>query len=573
KTVKKKDETCRICFSDYTRHGARQPKVLQCCFNVICRQCILSWPERCAFCRSEQRTAVDDLPTMDMRAAVLNELQKVERGNYADLRKAVEDWIIKVQRDACSTEAGQTATEELKSTSVWISNTLSSDLGLPVESPPPDSAAAEILCLGEDLPPFVLTLLDNNKKRNDSSSNSEGLFGDARDFTVDMARKLLWSLHGYCHCDFVVLPCTLNLEEDRIHVAALTNEVNEQLRRSRLYYHGPKRLTAHTLSQIMKATEALAAMSYVPCFLKDLSNSEDWILLLDTDWRNVVSLIIEAIGDKRKTNSESEQTARVTFTADSMFKVKVAMLEAARRLSFTQRVTIVTAALDVKRCIEKLQSQSSTDYKMDLQLSHMFPDALLQLDGSACVIAFGCQAPRGRKYTGNTLEITEYQPKTETEEDDAVEQILAIDDENMENPQLSEKDDAVELKADENMENPQLSEKVAFDFGCVIVMQYSAESARRMAGKEPGIQNVSTGNVSGGIVGANINVSGTGHRLGNTSTTDSHNTITWHSHNVYHAPVGMSRQHYAPAGDAEPMDSGQLPQRKDDRERRKQLET
>ncbi|KAK7480544.1 hypothetical protein BaRGS_00028206, partial [Batillaria attramentaria] len=41
----------------------------------------------------------------------------------------------------------------------------------------------------------------------------------------------------------------------------------------------------------------------------------------------------------------------------------------------------------------------------------------------------------------------------------------------------------------------------AFDFGCVIVMQYSAESERRMAGKEPGGQNISTGNVSGGIVG------------------------------------------------------------------------
>ncbi|KAK7473758.1 hypothetical protein BaRGS_00034981, partial [Batillaria attramentaria] len=431
--------------------------------------------------------------------AVWNKLQKVERGNYADWRKAVKDWIIKVQRDACSTEEGQPATEELKPTSVWISNTLSSDLGLPVKSPPPDSVAAEILCLGEDLPPFVLTLLDNNKN-DDSSYNSERLF------TVDIARKLLWSLHGYCHCDFVVLPCTLNLEKDRIDVAALTKEVNEQLRRSRLYYHGPKRLTAHTLSQIRKATEALAAMSYVPCFLKDRSTSEDWILLLDTDWRNVVSLIIELIGDKGKTKSESEQNARVTFTADSMFKVKVAMLEAARRLSFTQQVIIVTEDRDVQTCIKKLQSQSSTDYKMDLQLSYMFPDrdALLQLDGSACVIAFGCEAPRGRKYTGNILEI-KYQPKTETEEDDAV-----------------------ELIADENMENPQLSEKVAFDFGCVIVMQYSAESARRMAGEQ---QYIRTSNVTGGIVGANINVSGTGHSFGNTSTTDSHDTNISHSHN------------------------------------------
>ncbi|KAK7480547.1 hypothetical protein BaRGS_00028209, partial [Batillaria attramentaria] len=42
----------------------------------------------------------------------------------------------------------------------------------------------------------------------------------------------------------------------------------------------------------------------------------------------------------------------------------------------------------------------------------------------------------------------------------------------------------------------------------------------------------------------NINVSGTGHRVGNTSTTDSHNTSTSHSHNVYHAPVDMSRQNF-----------------------------
>ncbi|KAK7474172.1 hypothetical protein BaRGS_00034580, partial [Batillaria attramentaria] len=286
-------ETCSICRFDLMRHGARQPKVLQCCSVVICRHCIPKLTKTCPYCTRKQDTPVDDLPTMDMKDAVLNELQKVKRDNYADWRKAVKDWIIKVQRDACSTEAGQPATEELKPT-------------------------------------------------------------------------------------------------------------------------------------------------------------RDWILLLDTDWRNVVSLIIEVIGDKRKTNSESEQTARVTFTADSMFKVKVAMLEAARRLSFTQRVTIVTAALDVKRCIDelykpmrsvlirKLKRQSSTDYRMDLRLHHMLPnsDALLQLDGSACVIAFGCKAPMVREHTGNTLEITECQSKTETEEDDAVK---LKDGDNTEKPEPIEK--------------------------------------------------------------------------------------------------------------------------------------
>lgn len=68
------------------------------------------------------------------------------------------------------------------------------------------------------------------------------------------------------------------------------------------------------------------------------------LLFLDEDWRKSLSLLIEKL-------QERNYDLDVTCSIDKQFKVNVALLEAARRLSFTEEVEIISTDERIKRCV------------------------------------------------------------------------------------------------------------------------------------------------------------------------------------------------------------------------------
>ena len=65
-------------------------------------------------------------------------------------------------------------------------------------------------------------------------------------------------------------------------------------------------------------------------------------MLMDPDWRGVVSILIEDL--------TCGQGQPVTYPRNGRVKMKVAVMEAAKRLSFTETVVILTHDEQLQEC-------------------------------------------------------------------------------------------------------------------------------------------------------------------------------------------------------------------------------
>ena len=84
----------------------------------------------------------------------------------------------------------------------------------------------------------------------------------------------------------------------------------------------------------------------IPTTLFSASHQDQaWLLYLDEDWRNVMSLLIEQL-------QQTTCTLTLTWSPATEAKVKVALLEVARRLSFTEEVVIVSKDKQIHNCVE-----------------------------------------------------------------------------------------------------------------------------------------------------------------------------------------------------------------------------
>ena len=63
---------------------------------------------------------------------------------------------------------------------------------------------------------------------------------------------------------------------------------------------------------------------------------------MDPDWRGVVSLLIEDL--------KNSQRQHVTYPKEGKVKMHVAVMEAAKRLSFTETVVIITPNEMLQEC-------------------------------------------------------------------------------------------------------------------------------------------------------------------------------------------------------------------------------
>ena len=84
----------------------------------------------------------------------------------------------------------------------------------------------------------------------------------------------------------------------------------------------------------------------IPTMLFSASHQgQAWLLYLDEDWRNVMSLLIEQL-------QQTTCTLNLMWSPATEAKVKVALLEVARRLSFTEEVVIVSKDKQIHNCVE-----------------------------------------------------------------------------------------------------------------------------------------------------------------------------------------------------------------------------
>lgn len=309
--------------------------------------------------------------------------------------------------------------------SVWMSRSLPVDMNLPVTSrcSLPRTLQALVLCVGR--PAIMLSLytpLDTNSEYETASTSkmrrfeitkeldpdkfsvqdTEAIssrsasslpktrtpaleFEELRMFTFDTSRRLTAHLLDFCHCDFVLLPCVLEYES--FTVEKLQAAVDRQSSASRVWFGAPMELTASDYDSMTMAAEAIVSVSYVPCLLEEAPKDHKvkdypWLLRLDNPWRDLLTLLIERVGGC---------DLQLTFAEATEFKVKVSLLEAARRLSFRERVVLITMDKRIISCEEALKTYTGKEHSPQMKLRIVEkeppvtdPDALrIYMDSSA----------------------------------------------------------------------------------------------------------------------------------------------------------------------------------------------
>ncbi|XP_070175862.1 ankyrin-3-like [Littorina saxatilis] len=232
---------------------------------------------------------------------------------------------------------------------VWASNTLPWDLNIPMTtSPPPLPNFMQAFVICAERPPLLLSLYGKGEYS-----------ADVEDYTRETARLLHWSLLGFCHLDFLVLPCCMTYDELQ-SFADLEKKVKTEMDVVERYFRSPLLLSEFTFSKLKEATTALVGSTFIPCLLEPKKKTEKmWMLLMDKDWTDRVSRLIESLhkGDG------SPQT--VSLRKDNL----IIALEAAKRISFSGEVKVEYTSDSVRDCLQGLISRTKMDFDVLLQLT------------------------------------------------------------------------------------------------------------------------------------------------------------------------------------------------------------
>ncbi|XP_070204009.1 uncharacterized protein [Littorina saxatilis] len=155
-------------------------------------------------------------------------------------------------------------------------------------------------------------------------------------FAAELGRKLIRHLHDFCYNDFTIVLCVIHYAN--FNKESFIDEVKKKSVRAKRYFTGRLELTAPGYDQVKAATLAISAVSNVPCLLPDSERSceKEWLLLLDSMWRNVLSLVIEAL------DPTLHHDIRISCTDNNLDKMVIAVLEASRRWKLSTDMCVTT---------------------------------------------------------------------------------------------------------------------------------------------------------------------------------------------------------------------------------------
>ena len=150
-------------------------------------------------------------------------------------------------------------------TSIWLSETLAVDLGLPMRTPPiPETVQLLVLATRR---PFLLVILFKER-------NHEIYRKKARDYCTEMSQLLTPLVHRFCSEDFALLPCAMS-EED-VTSTELEEEIQQRIDMLGGFYGGPINVSKAAYVELRKAVVLTACTTSIPYHLdmKDLNPNE-----------------------------------------------------------------------------------------------------------------------------------------------------------------------------------------------------------------------------------------------------------------------------------------------------------
>ncbi|XP_070203167.1 uncharacterized protein [Littorina saxatilis] len=231
---------------------------------------------------------------------------------------------------------------------VWISETLPEYFDLPVTTKPPKDVVQAFLA-GVNLPIILLTVCQDVEK--------------AREYANETASALKWRVLDFCHLDFLLLPCVV---PNNFDLNDLEDEIKKQQQKLSWCHGGPTRLDENTFPTMKAATNALAGSTSVPCLLDDNGPEEMETLVMEEEWRD---LMLRRIDELNPPGGHGH-TLRVNLDPVVPFKEKVAEIEAMKRMSVRNLVTVVIPTPDSKldACIRRLKQEVFDRYGVNLQI-------------------------------------------------------------------------------------------------------------------------------------------------------------------------------------------------------------
>ncbi|XP_070204039.1 uncharacterized protein [Littorina saxatilis] len=287
------------------------------------------------------------------------------------------------QRDI--TNVFKNVTGKKRGWSVWISKHLYVDFNLTLDKEDIQVGTIQGFFIGEGMPPCVVTLYDSK----DNMSGHEKM----QEFTGTLAQELDSALHNFCFVDFVILPITISW--DQWTKDTLEREIqNQQDHMEEFFFKGPLEFTKSDFQKVEAAANALTGVSYVPYILSKYQEQEDaefseqdYLILMERQWRHSLSLMIEAL-------SFEDGDCSITYTEENENKAKMAAIEAARRWSLTTNVIFDSHAKQ-----NDLSSAVETNLQTEMHLTMHTP--MEPRDESAKFIFLDCDdvtVPRVAKW-------------------------------------------------------------------------------------------------------------------------------------------------------------------------------
>ena len=195
---------------------------------------------------------------------IVYQLNKCFSGDKENKLKSVLDEWQKIKR--------------CKRSKIWVSDTLMADLNLPFFNYTPKfPGLVQAFFLGEGLPAFILTVYNKAKSTDQDAQSTdpstscqspkhEEQKAEIHKVTVSAIKLLRWCLLDFCHCKFVILPLTLDIES--LSVDSLTEELKQRKCQFRRYYDGDLCLKVGTYKTLVSAAIALFGSSFLPYLLE-----------------------------------------------------------------------------------------------------------------------------------------------------------------------------------------------------------------------------------------------------------------------------------------------------------------